>query len=161
MGYPPPPPKKKVPNIFFVKTEKIKVVQNCLKWQENWSQTIFGFLATLPPKKGTYKFFLSKRKKWKLFKIAWNGEKIGQKNRVPTKKIVKNEKIKVDQNCLILFDPKFVWPKFCRPHFFFGPTIFSDPTFFRPYIFSDPTFFQTQHFFRPKYFRTHNGKFWN
>ena len=49
-------------------TEKIKVVQNCLKWRENWSKMIFGFLSPPPP----------------------------QKNRVPNKKIVKNQK---NQSC--------------------------------------------------------------
>ena len=49
----PPPKKIKLPKFFFVKTEKIKVVQNCVKWQENWSKTIFGFLLS-PLKKIGY-----------------------------------------------------------------------------------------------------------
>ena len=43
--------------------KKIKVFQNCLKWRENWSKTIFGFVSP-PPKK----------------------------NRVPKNNFVKNEK---------------------------------------------------------------------
>ena len=55
-------------------------------------------------------------------------------------------KIKVDQNCLIVFDQKFVWPKFCRPTFFpdlqfFQTQTFQTHIFFRPNIFSDPTIF--------------------
>ena len=52
--------------------EKKEVVQNCLKWRENWSKLIF--LQPPHPKKGY--FFFQKLKKSKLFKIAWNDEKI-------------------------------------------------------------------------------------
>ena len=85
-------------------------------------------------------------KKWKLFKIAWNSEKISQKlflnfcpppkkNRVPKKKLLKMRKNKVGQNCLI------VWPEFCRPNFFS-----SDLLFFQTQHFSDPTFFRSKLF---------------
>ena len=37
-------------SIFLL--EKIKVVQNCMKWQENWLKTIFGFFN--PPLKKRY-----------------------------------------------------------------------------------------------------------
>ena len=50
-----PPPTKKIIwgayNIFLSKTKKIKVVQNCLKWRENWSKTSFGLFKPPPPKK--------------------------------------------------------------------------------------------------------------
>ena len=69
-----PPPQKKIfwrpYKIFFSKMKKIKVVQNCLKWRENWPKTkkikvvqnhlkwrenwskmIFGFVAPPPQKK--------------------------------------------------------------------------------------------------------------
>jgi len=47
-----PPPPKKLEGVQkkFVENEKIKVVQNCLKWRENWSKTSFG-LFNPPPKK--------------------------------------------------------------------------------------------------------------
>ena len=35
----------------FVKNEKINVVENCLKWQENWSKMSFGFFSPPPKKK--------------------------------------------------------------------------------------------------------------
>ena len=43
-----------------VENEKIKVVQNCLKWRENWSKTSVGLFNPLPPQKikiklGVYK----------------------------------------------------------------------------------------------------------
>ena len=50
--------------------EKIKVVQNCLKWRENWSTIIFDIKT--PPRS-------KMRKKIKLFQIAWNGETISRK----------------------------------------------------------------------------------
>ena len=53
-----------------------------MKWRENWSKMIFEFLAP-PPKKQTNrvcKTFLPNMKKSKLFKIEWDGEKIGQQH---------------------------------------------------------------------------------
>ena len=38
--------KKKLPNM-----KKIKIVQNCMEWRENWSKTIFVFFSPPPPKK--------------------------------------------------------------------------------------------------------------
>ena len=35
--------------IFFFENEKIKCVQNCLKWRENWSKIFFGLFS--PPQK--------------------------------------------------------------------------------------------------------------
>ena len=47
MGYP-PPPKKRYFHFFFVKTEKIKVVQHCVKWRENWLKKIVDVKHLLP-----------------------------------------------------------------------------------------------------------------
>ena len=39
-----PPPKKYLGGVqnFLSKMKKNKVVQNCLKWRENWSKRIYG-----------------------------------------------------------------------------------------------------------------------
>ena len=36
---------------FGIPLHPKKVHKNCLKWRENWSKTIFGFVAPPPPKK--------------------------------------------------------------------------------------------------------------
>ena len=49
-GVPPPPQKKIIWGAYknlLSKMKKIRVVQNCLKWREKWSKTIFGFFS--PP----------------------------------------------------------------------------------------------------------------
>ena len=77
-----PPPPKKIGYLkkYVSKMKKMKVVQNCLKWRENLLKMVFG-LCSLCPKKfgGCTNKFCQKLKKWKLFKIAWNVEKIGRK----------------------------------------------------------------------------------
>ena len=44
------PPHKKIGylNTFLSKMKKKKVVENCLKWRENWSKMIFGFSCPPP-----------------------------------------------------------------------------------------------------------------
>ena len=67
---------------MLVKNEKIKVVQNLLKWRENWSKLIFEIFR--PPHQnllGVYKKCWSEMKKSKLFEIGRYGEKIGQKKK--------------------------------------------------------------------------------
>ena len=44
-----PPPKKRYIQHFLSKLKKIKVVQNCVKWQENWSKIFFELYS--PPSK--------------------------------------------------------------------------------------------------------------
>ena len=80
---PPPKKKKKIggrTNFFCWRWKKIKVVQNYLKWQENWSKMILWLFSPHSKKiGGRTNFFCQTWNKSKLFKIAWNGEKIGQK----------------------------------------------------------------------------------
>ena len=50
--------------IFFVKMKKIKVVQNCLLWRENWPKTGFGLFSPPPPKNvgGLHNIFVKNEK---------------------------------------------------------------------------------------------------
>ena len=64
-GVPPFPTKKenRVPTKINVKNEKIKVVQNCLKWRENWSKMIFGLFSPHPKIFGGVHIFFVKNEK--------------------------------------------------------------------------------------------------
>ena len=78
------PPQK---NSFFLSTmKKIKIVQNCLKWQENWQNRFLDFLAPPPKKKiiwGAYKTNLSKMEKikvvqnWLKWREHWSKTSLG------------------------------------------------------------------------------------
>ena len=69
-----------------------KNTPNWLKWRENWSEIIFGFVD-MPWKRK----FGKKRTKPKLLQIGWNGENFCQKSFLdflthPEKNLVKKEK---------------------------------------------------------------------
>ena len=66
-----PPPKKKC----WSKMKKIKVTPNWLKWRENWSKIIFGFVLT--PLPSTRKTFLVKNEQNQSYsKLAKMGRKL-------------------------------------------------------------------------------------
>ena len=49
---------------FLLKIKKIKVVQNCLKWRENWSKIIFESLPPSPPPPNKKRTIGAEKKIW-------------------------------------------------------------------------------------------------